>query len=169
MPPRSRARPGSRTPLTKSRSLPFTRTRVVRFRMPSQREAVASTVDRVLAAVKDVGLGAGRRQNLAVAVSEALSNAAVHGNGLRPESQVLVTVEVTPETRAVVDVWDSGDGFDVSRLSDPTEAARLLAPAGRGVYLMEQLVDLVRYNKKGNRVRLTMERRRRRKDSSPAR
>jgi len=162
MPPRPRAKPGSDPSLTKSESLPFTRTRVVRFRMPSQRDAVAATVDRVLAAVKDVRLGAGRRQDLAVAVSEALSNAAVHGNGLRRESQVLVTVEVTPETRAVVDVWDSGGGFNVSRLSDPTEADRLLAPAGRGVFLMEQLVDEVRYNKKGNRVRLTMERRRRR-------
>ena len=42
-------------------------------------------VDRVLEAVRDVGLAPGRRHDLAVAVSEALSNAAVHGNRLRPE------------------------------------------------------------------------------------
>jgi serine/threonine-protein kinase RsbW len=131
----------------------------MRFRMANDRDAVTSLVDHVLEAVKPVGLRTGRQQNLAVAVSEALSNAAVHGNRLNPDSKVVVTVEVTPETRAVVDVKDSGEGFDASRLTDPTEPHRLLAPAGRGVYLMQALVDEVRYNKKGNRVRLTMHRR----------
>lgn len=127
--------------------------------MPSGRDAVAVTVDRVLEAVKPVGLRTGRRHDLAVAVSEALSNAAVHGNRLDPGARVAVRVEVVPETSAVVDVKDSGRGFDSSRLTDPTEPERLLAPAGRGVYLMNALVDEVQYNKKGNRVRLTMNRR----------
>ena len=131
-------------------------TRVVRFRMANDRDAIIPTVDRVLEAVERVGLRNGRRQDLAVAVSEALSNAAVHGNRLNPDSHVAITVEVQPETRAVVDVKDSGAGFDVSSLTDPTEPHRLLAPAGRGVYLMQALADEVHYNNKGNRVRLTM-------------
>lgn len=162
MPRRSRVKPRSVNKLTRSKSTPFTRTRIVRFRMPSRRDAVTPTVDRVLRAVRDVRLEPGRRQNLAVAVSEALSNAATHGNHLRPGSQVLVSVEVTPAARVVVEVQDSGDGFDISRLADPTQPNRLLVPAGRGVFLMQQLVDEVRYSKKGNRVRLTMDRRKRR-------
>ena len=110
-------------------------------------------------AVKDVGLPPDRREDFAVAVSEALSNAAVHGNRQRSGWDVVVTIEVTPGTRAVVDVKDSGDGFDVASLADPTEPRRLLAPAGRGVYMMRRLVDDVSYNEKGNRVRLTIERR----------
>ena len=140
-----------------ARSTP--RTRVVRLRMPSRRNAVAATVDHVIEAVRDVGLPAGRLQDLAVAVSEALSNAAVHGNRQHHDSDVLIRVEVTPQARAVVDVKDAGEGFDVAALVDPTEPRHLLAPAGRGVYLMRRLVDEVRYNGKGNRVRLTMERR----------
>jgi serine/threonine-protein kinase RsbW len=135
------------------------RTRIVRFYMPSGRDAVAQTVERVLEAVKPVGLRTGRRHDLAVAVSEALSNAALHGNRLAPGSRVAITVVVVPEKCAVVDVKDSGRGFDSSRLGDPTTPERLLAPAGRGVYLMHALVDEVQYNRKGNRVRLTMNRR----------
>lgn len=131
----------------------------MRFQMPSGRDAIPAAVERVMDAVKPVGLRTGRRHDLAVAVSEALSNAAMHGNRLDPASRVVVTVEVVPDTRVVVEVRDSGQGFDSTRLSDPTEPERLLAPAGRGVYLMHALVDEVQYNKKGNRVRLTMNRR----------
>jgi serine/threonine-protein kinase RsbW len=138
---------------------PSARTQIVRFYMPSGRDAVAQTVDRVLEAVKPVGLRTGRRHDLAVAVSEALSNAALHGNRLAPGSRVAITVVVVPEKCAVVDVKDSGRGFDKSRVGDPTTPERLLAPAGRGVYLMHALVDEVQYNRKGNRVRLTMNRR----------
>jgi serine/threonine-protein kinase RsbW len=127
--------------------------------MPSQRDAVAAMVDRVLEAVRDVGLAPGRRHDLAVAVSEALSNAAVHGNRLRREADVLITIEVTPQERAVIDVKDAGEGFDSGSLVDPTEPNHLLSPAGRGVYLMRRLVDEVHYNRKGNRVRMIMDRR----------
>lgn len=126
--------------------------------MLSGRDAIPAAVERVLDAVKPVGLPTGRRHDLAVAVSEALSNAAMHGNRLDPGAPVEVAVEVDPQTRVVVDVKDSGRGFDSTRLSDPTAPERLLAPAGRGVYLMHALVDEVQYNKKGNRVRLTMNR-----------
>lgn len=142
--------------------------RVVRLRMPSQREEVAGIVDRVIEAVEGFGLPAGRQQDLAVAVSEALSNAAVHGNLLQPEALVEVGVEITPGDHVVVDVKDSGEGFDVSQITDPTEPRRLLVPAGRGVYLMHQLVDEVRYNARGNRVRLTMNHRKRRRSRRAA-
>jgi serine/threonine-protein kinase RsbW len=129
------------------------------MRMPSRREAIAKTVDRILLAVKPALLNQDQRDNLAVALAEALSNAAVHGNRLAAGTEVQVEVDVVPGTRAVVLVADSGGGFDSSRLSDPTHPSRILTPGGRGVYLMRQLVDHVEYNSAGNEVRLTMERR----------
>ena len=131
----------------------------MRFRMASRREAVAPTVDRVLAATVAVGLNDEQRDNLAVAVAEALSNAAVHGNRLHPRHAVRVIVEVTPKQCVVVEVADLGPGFDSSQVGDPTHPARVLMPGGRGIFLMRQLVDRVEYNEAGNRVRLTVERR----------
>ncbi|HET7292645.1 MAG TPA: ATP-binding protein [Vicinamibacteria bacterium] len=131
-----------------------------RIEMRSERRVIPATVERVLAAVRPVGLPSDRLSDLAVAVSEALSNAAIHGNGLDPEKTVVITVHAVPGDRAVIEVQDHGHGFDVARLSDPTDPAQVLAPSGRGVFLMRRLVDRLEYEDGGSRVRLTVGRRR---------
>jgi serine/threonine-protein kinase RsbW len=130
--------------------------------MASRRTAVAPAVERVVAAAREAGLDDEQSDNLAVAVAEALSNAAVHGNRLRPGTHVRVRVAVQPQGYAVVDIADSGEGFDVQGVSDPTHPERVLATGGRGVFLMRRLVDDIEYNAAGNRVRLTVARRPRR-------
>jgi serine/threonine-protein kinase RsbW len=127
--------------------------------MPSRREAVAPTVERILEEVESVGFDADQRADLAVALGEALSNAAVHGNGLRPRSLVSVAIEIIPKKQVVVEVRDSGPGFDAQKLQDPTDPDRVLVPGGRGVFLMKCLVDETEYDGPGNRVRLTKRRR----------
>lgn len=127
------------------------------MRMPSTRAAVAPMIERVLAAVRDAGLSQEQQDNLAVAVAEALSNAALHGNKLAPRRVVRVTVEVPAGGGAVVEVTDSGVGFDSAKVSDPTDPARVLMPDGRGVFLMKRLVDHLEYNAAGNSVRMTMD------------
>jgi len=128
--------------------------------MASRRDAIAPTVDRILGAVKEAGLSAERSMDLAVATAEALSNAAVHGNKLGPGSHVAITVRVVRGREAIIEVADSGAGFDHSTLHDPTESTNLLAPGGRGVFLMRRLVDRLEIEPPGNRVRLTMLKRR---------
>ncbi len=127
-----------------------------RFRMPSLRAAIAPTVERILTAVEGAGLSADRRADLAVATAEALSNAAVHGNHLRPGSQVVIAVTVIPGRQATVEVKDAGPGFDHTTTSDPTVAPNLLVPGGRGVFLMRRLVDRLEFVPPGNRVRLVV-------------
>jgi serine/threonine-protein kinase RsbW len=127
------------------------------MRMPSARTAVAPMIERVLAAVSGAGLSQEQQDNLAVAVAEALSNAALHGNKLAPRRLVQVTVEVPAEGGAVVEVTDSGAGFDSAQVSDPTDPSRVLMPGGRGVFLMKRLVDHLEYNEAGNTVRMTMD------------
>jgi serine/threonine-protein kinase RsbW len=110
----------------------------------------------VLEAVRHARLTEEQRDDLAVAVAEALSNAAVHGNRLQPRRRVRVRVEVTPDGGAAVEVSDSGAGFDSAAAPDPTDPARVLIPGGRGVFLMRRLVDRLEYNEAGNSVRMTI-------------
>ena len=124
------------------------------MRMPSARSAVAPMIERVLEAVRDAGLTQEQQDNLAVAVAEALS---MHGNKLAPRRVVRVTVEVPAAGGAVVEVTDSGKGFDSATVSDPTDPARVLMPGGRGVFLMKRLVDHLSYNAAGNIVRMRMD------------
>jgi serine/threonine-protein kinase RsbW len=154
----------ARSPRKLNRTLPSrrpttgrTRSSLIRrFRMPSRRTSIAPAVERIVKAVKAAGLTHDQRLDLAVALAEALSNAAVHGNRLRPGSQVAITVRITPRRQAVVEIKDSGHGFDVLHVSDPTDPSHILKPAGRGVFLMHRLVDQVEYDPPGNRVRLVV-------------
>jgi serine/threonine-protein kinase RsbW len=130
--------------------------KLTRFRMPSRRSAIAPTVERILKVVRDVGLSADRRADLAVATAEALSNAAVHGNRLKPRAMVVVTVGVAPRQRVTVEVKDAGPGFDYTAVSDPTDPSNLLTPRGRGVFLMRRLVDHLEFHPPGNCVSLTI-------------
>ncbi len=125
--------------------------------MLSRREAVAPAVDRILRAVRSQGLDADQLNDLAIALAEALSNAAVHGHHLDGKRQVQVVAEIQPGKRVVIEVRDSGSGFDSTAISDPTDPARVLVPGGRGVFLMRRLVDRLEFNQTGNRVRLTIE------------
>jgi serine/threonine-protein kinase RsbW len=125
------------------------------MRMASRRDAVAPTVDRILEAVAPAGLDEDRLTDLAVALAEALSNAAVHGHRLDPKRRVAIVLLVSAGC-VVVEVSDSGVGFDARGVHDPTLPERQLATGGRGIFLMRRLVDEVSYNASGNTVRLTV-------------
>jgi serine/threonine-protein kinase RsbW len=132
--------------------------RVTDLEMPSRREAVGPTVERVMQLAAGVGLSEERRHDLSVVLAEALSNAAVHGNGLESSLAVEVRVEVEPDRRVVVEVKDRGPGFDRGSLDDPTRTDRVLEDSGRGVFLMRRLADALEYNRRGNAVRVTFSR-----------
>ncbi len=78
--------------------------------------------------------------NLQIACSEALINAIVHGN---KESNVKkVYTEIAYDDRSLfVKINDEGDGFDISRLPDPTSNENLMKEHGRGIYIIRSLVD----------------------------
>jgi serine/threonine-protein kinase RsbW len=88
-----------------------------------------------------------------LAVEEAINNAIKHGNKFDPQKFVKFSFDVGPQ-RTVVTVADQGDGFDPDSLDDPTLDENLEKPTGRGVMLMHAYMDEVRYNAKGNQVRM---------------
>jgi serine/threonine-protein kinase RsbW len=127
--------------------------------MRSARAAVAPAIERILGHVEAADLSESQTANLAIALSEALANAAIHGNQLDPTLTVSVVVKVIPGVEAVVDITDEGPGFDHAGIEDPTAEPHVLLPAGRGVFLMRHLVDHVEYNDSGNRVRVVVKHR----------
>jgi serine/threonine-protein kinase RsbW len=124
--------------------------------MPSARGQVAPAVERILDHVRAAGLSENQCSDLAIALSEALANAAIHGNHLRDDCPVTVAVQVRAGTEAMIEIEDAGPGFDHAHTSDPTADAHVLRPGGRGVFLMRHLVDALEYNSRGNKVRLTV-------------
>jgi serine/threonine-protein kinase RsbW len=99
------------------------------------------------------------RLNVRVALTEALSNAILYGNG--EDRDKGVRVRATMDERALIlEITDEGGGFDLDGCtSDPTLEENLFREDGRGLFLMRQLMDRVeRYQDGGNVVRLTLRR-----------
>ncbi|HKS07549.1 MAG TPA: ATP-binding protein [Gemmatimonadaceae bacterium] len=96
---------------------------------------------------------------LPVALTEALSNAILRGNKEQHGKVVRVRARVDDEA-LVIEVADEGGGFDLDRCTrDPTTPDRIEREDGRGLFLMQQLVDRVeQYVDGGNVVRLTVRR-----------
>ncbi|MEJ2368039.1 MAG: ATP-binding protein [Acidobacteriota bacterium] len=85
-----------------------------------------------------------RQEWLCLSLREAVNNALLHGNHLDPEKYVEVTVEKSGSD-LVIRVLDQGTGFDRSNLLNPTEPENILRPHGRGIYLIRQFVDDLRF------------------------
>jgi serine/threonine-protein kinase RsbW len=98
--------------------------------------------------------------NVPVALTEALSNAILRGNGDDPAKHVRVRASVSTES-LVIEVLDEGRGFDLEQCSvDPTTPENLGREYGRGLYLMRKLMDRVERFEQDDRngVRLTLRR-----------
>jgi serine/threonine-protein kinase RsbW len=96
---------------------------------------------------KFIGFSADRVDDLKTAVAEACMNAIEHGNRLRPDARVLVTMNFEDDA-FTVSVTDEGAGIpelpkkpDIEQKIEEKET-----PRGLGIYLMQQLVDQVEFN-----------------------
>jgi serine/threonine-protein kinase RsbW len=97
--------------------------------------------------------------NVPVALSEALSNAMLRGNGDDSAKRVRVRACIDA-VQLVLEVTDEGGGFDLDGYTaDPTTPENVAREDGRGLYLMRRLMDRVeRFTDGGNVVRLTLRR-----------
>jgi serine/threonine-protein kinase RsbW len=97
--------------------------------------------------------------NVPVALSEALSNAILRGNGSSGGQQVRIRALVSDE-ELVFEIVDEGPGFDLEQCTqDCTTEENITKEEGRGLFLMRRLMDRVEsFRNKGNVVRLTLHR-----------
>lgn len=91
--------------------------------------------------------------NILIALTEAVNNAITHGNKLDPNKNITLICENQNDRISFI-VEDEGDGFDFNHLPDPTDPANLEKPNGRGVFLMKNLADEVKFANNGKRVEL---------------
>lgn len=97
--------------------------------------------------------------NVPVALSEALSNAIIRGNESRSDKQVRIRA-IIDKGDLIFEVVDEGPGFDLGASNlDPTTEENIGKEEGRGLFLMQHLMDRVEsFVDDGNVVRLTLRR-----------
>jgi len=102
----------------------------------------------------DLKLNEDHYGNILIAVTEAVNNAIVHGNGSVGDKKVRVDVQTAPD-KVIFVVLDEGSGFDFNNLPDPTAPENLEKPDGRGIFLMKNLSDEVDFDLNGSKVSIT--------------
>ncbi len=92
--------------------------------------------------------------NIMIAVTEAVNNAIKHGSQNDSTMNVLLSLLVDGST-LMFRIEDQGKGFDFTHLPDPTSPENLEKPGGRGIFLMKNLADDVKFIEGGRIVELS--------------
>jgi len=82
--------------------------------------------------------------DIAIAISEAVNNAMVHGNRLDIKKKVNVRLYFCSSYLRIV-VQDEGKGFRPEKVPDPREDENLLKASGRGLLIMRHLMDQISF------------------------
>ncbi len=127
---------------------------VLDLRMPGDSAAVNDVTDTITATLTQLNVPEEKRMEIALAVQEALVNAAVHGCNNDRSKEVRCRLERDPNGRIVITVTDPGSGFPPGSLPDPNHPENLYADHGRGVYLIRQLMDEVHFENGGNQIKM---------------
>jgi len=130
----------------------------LRLRLPSDLALVEEAVDLVARHLEASFIDRHLiRFNFRVALTEALANAIYYGNV--QDATKGVAIRVLFGRHAVhLEVTDEGGGFDYRFLPDPTLPETRMLSSGRGLFLIRNLVDEVRFNSTGNSICMILRR-----------
>jgi serine/threonine-protein kinase RsbW len=96
----------------------------------------------------------GREDAIELALTEALANAVVHGAKADPSQIIECDVACDEERGMLIVVRDPGKGFDPQNIPNPIQGENIFSNHGRGIYLINQLMDEVKFAKNGTEIHM---------------
>lgn len=122
--------------------------------IPARESAIPKVVQGIMRLVREKGVAAGHEVEVEIALHEALANAIKHGCEGDPEKSVQCCVACDASGELVILVRDPGPGFDVHEVPSPLAGSGLMKESGRGIFLINELMDEVRYEEGGRALRM---------------
>jgi serine/threonine-protein kinase RsbW len=122
--------------------------------LPADVSAISPVVSWVMRLVGELEFAAGKEFEIELALREALANAILHGCKGDPAKKIECTVTGDKKRGIQIVVRDPGPGFDAATIPSPTEGRNLHADHGRGIYLINKLMDEVRYERNGSEIHM---------------
>jgi len=132
--------------------LPFLEERVA-FKMPSELRHLDGVLDYLNERMLRLGIVTPGDSEVLIALDEAIVNAIKHGNKGDSRKAVHIVADFSVEGVRFT-VSDEGSGFELEKVPDPTQPCRLLEPSGRGLLLINHIMDEVCFNQSGNRLEM---------------
>jgi len=117
-------------------------------------KAITPVVDEVMGMVTQMGCAAGRELEVETTLREALANAIRHGCAGDSNKQIQCSVSCDQERGMLIVVRDPGPGFDPDQIPSPVLGQQLFSSHGRGIFLINQLMDEVRFERGGTEIHM---------------
>lgn len=134
--------------------MPYTSTCEMNIVVPAE----PASIPKVSEGVKQLLEGKGWREEdimpVELALDEAMANAIRHGCKNDPAKQVQCIVTTNAHGEVVIAVRDPGPGFEPSTVPNPLEGENVFKGSGRGVFLINQLMDEVGFADGGREVQM---------------
>ena len=126
----------------------------VRVTLAASRASVDPVVEQVMDAVRQTKCVDGKENAIELSLQEALANAVVHGAKEDPSKTVECLVACDEERGVLIIVRDPGEGFDPKAIPTCTVGENLYSDHGRGIFLINQLMDEVKFRKNGTEIHM---------------
>ena len=115
---------------------------------------ISPVVTWVMYLVSEMGYGAGKEFEIEMALREALANAVLHGCNADPAKRIECAVTCDEDRGILIVVRDPGNGFDSSKVPSPTDEQNVFSDHGRGIFLINTLMDEVQYARNGAEIHM---------------
>src|SRR5215471_4649929 len=122
--------------------------------LAADRKSVDPVVEQVMQAVREMKCANGKEDAIELALQEALANAVVHGAKEDPTKTIECIVACDEQRGILIIVRDPGEGFDPKAIPACTVGENLYSNHGRGIFLINQLIDEVQFRKNGTEIHM---------------
>jgi serine/threonine-protein kinase RsbW len=120
--------------------------------VPSATEAISPVVSKLMRLLRKTSCAADHAYAIETALREALANAILHGNRLDPGKKVRICCACQKDRGVVIVVKDEGEGFDLSKIPSPITGENIHSEHGRGIYLINMLMDETHFARNGREI-----------------
>jgi serine/threonine-protein kinase RsbW len=127
---------------------------LLRVTLSADRKAVDPVVQEVMAVVREMKGVNGKEDAIELALQEALANAVIHGAKEDPTKTVECLVSSDEERGVLIVVRDPGTGFTPEVIPSCTVGENVYSNHGRGIFLINQLMDKVEFRKNGTEIHM---------------
>ena len=119
--------------------------------------AIDSLIGEIMEAVTGMGCAEGKEFQVWLAMEEALLNAIEHGCGSDPTKEIQCSVCCDEERGMLIVIRDPGPGFDPASIPSPVISENIFKTHGRGIYLINQLMDEVEFKGGGTEIHMRID------------
>lgn len=122
--------------------------------IPADPAGIPKVTDGVTRVLQEKGWSDEDVMAVELAVQEAVANGIRHGCRGDMTKSIQCSVSCDADGEVVITVRDPGQGFDPDAIPNPLDPDNLLKPSGRGIFLINGLMDEVQFADGGRQVRM---------------